>query len=156
MQQLVRPAAGPGNGVTPAGLAARWAAMTEQTEVVAFFDQGEAWGCFSNFYSDGPAFDFIVPQDFFATGFRTQTERTVKCAFAEKVLMLCKAAAMGDDDTFARIVVAPTPDDAKELGREIKGFKQEVWDEVVCSVAFIPDCARFLLQNKADLFCGSF
>ena len=115
MQQLVQPAAGPGNGVTPAGLAAHWAAMTEQTEVVAFFDQGEAWGCFSNFYSDGPAFDFIVPQDFFATGFRTQTERTVKCAFAEKVLMLCKAAAMGDDDTFARIVVAPTPDDAKEL-----------------------------------------
>ena len=147
-QQIVQPAPGPGNGVTPTDLAARWAAMPEQAEVVAFFGEGEAWGCFSNFYSNGHDFEFVVPQELFAAGFRTQTERTVKCAFAEKAVMLCKAAVMGDDETFALIVAASTPDDAKKLGRAIKGFSQALWDEVVCSVAFEVIFQKFQKQPE--------
>ena len=74
--------------------------MPKQSDVVAFFEEDEAWGCFSNFYSDGHEYDFIIPQEFFAAGFRTEKERTVKCAFSEKAIMLCKAAVMNDEETF--------------------------------------------------------
>ena len=110
--------------------------MPKQSDVVAFFEEDEAWGCFSNFYSDGHEYDFIIPQEFFAAGFRTEKERTVKCAFSEKAIMLCKAAVMNDEETFSKIVAASTPAETKKLGRQIRGFNQKLWDEVVCSVAF--------------------
>lgn len=132
----VRTAPGLGRGVTVKDLAARWAAMPEQADVVSFYGESDIWGCFSNFYSDGHDFSFVIPQEFFARGMRAEDARTVKCAFSEKAIMLCKAAVMGDEETFVQIEAAATPEEAKKLGRAIKGFNQAVWDEVVCSVAF--------------------
>ena len=112
----VRPAPGPGSGVTPKDLAARWATMPAQAEVISLFDEDDAWGCFSNCYCDGLDSDFVIPPEFFATGLRAEEERTVTCAFSEKAIMLCKAAVMGDDDTLAQISAASTPGEAREVG----------------------------------------
>jgi len=144
----VQAAPGPGNGVTPKDLASRWAALPKQANVVGFFREDQAWGCFSNFYSDGHDFEFVVPQELFAVGCRTEKDRTVRCTFAEKAIMLCKAAVMGDEETFSQIVAASTPSDAKKLGRSIKGFDQALWDEVVCSVAFEVVFQKFQKQPE--------
>lgn len=36
---------------------------------------------------------------------------------------------MGDTEVADRILDSETPAEAKKLGREVKGFKQQVWDE---------------------------
>ncbi|KAF2498681.1 DUF1768-domain-containing protein [Lophium mytilinum] len=43
--------------------------------------------------------------------------------------MYHKALLMHDTATAARILAAPTPAAAKALGREVKNFRQEVWDQ---------------------------
>lgn len=50
--------------------------------------------------------------------------------------MLCKAALMGDFHSYVAIREAPSPPDAKALGRNVKGFREDLWNAVVCSVAF--------------------
>ena len=64
-----------------------------------------------------------------------QSQR-VACAFSEKVVMLCKAAAMGGTVTYREIAQASTPEAAKSLGRQVRGFSDQVWARVVCSVSF--------------------
>ena len=63
-------------------------------------------------------------------------DRTTRCEFSEKAIMLCKAAKMGDLDTYRRIVAAKTPKEAKFLGRCVQNFDPHLWDQVVCFVAF--------------------
>lgn len=47
---------------------------------------------------------------------------------AEHYMMYHKALLMGDLGTAAKILSAPTPAEAKALGREVVGFEQDVWD----------------------------
>jgi ribA/ribD-fused uncharacterized protein len=47
---------------------------------------------------------------------------------AEQYMMWRKAQLMGDSATAGRILRAATPAQAKQLGREVQGFKQTVWD----------------------------
>ena len=65
-----------------------------------------------------------------------EQSRSVACAFSEKAVMLCKAAAMGDAATYREIAQASTPEAAKSLGRQVRDFSDQVWARVECSVAF--------------------
>ena len=47
---------------------------------------------------------------------------------AEHYMMHHKALLMGDKEIAEMIVQSPTPAEAKTLGREVKNFKQEIWD----------------------------
>ena len=49
--------------------------------------------------------------------------------------MLCKAVAMGDEESFVRIAAAERPGQAKSLGRMVCPWNEEVWQAVVCGVA---------------------
>ncbi|MCA9571622.1 MAG: NADAR family protein [Myxococcales bacterium] len=46
---------------------------------------------------------------------------------AEHWMMAGKARLFGDDATLARILAAPTPREAKALGRKVRGFDQGLW-----------------------------
>src|SRR6185369_3806578 len=48
-------------------------------------------------------------------------------ATAEHFMMAEKARLFGDGETRNRILHAPTPDAAKRLGREVRGFKEDRW-----------------------------
>lgn len=92
--------------------------------------------CFSNFYDQkSQPFDFQVPDSFLA-GLGGRVPPVVSCDFSEKAIMLCKAAVMGDADAYCKIAAATNPGKTKGLGRSLKGFRQEIWDSVVCSVAY--------------------
>ncbi len=51
----------------------------------------------------------------------------VTYASAEHWMMAAKARLFGDDDTLARILAAGTPAEAKNLGRLVAGFDDQVW-----------------------------
>ena len=93
------------------------------------------FACMSNFFEHEP-FSFTVPE---CCG-RTMLKKggcapTVQITFAEKAIMLCKAATMGDYETYTKILAAETATETKTLGRSVCNFDQEAWDRVVCEVA---------------------
>lgn len=47
---------------------------------------------------------------------------------AEQYMMHSKAMLFGDHETAAKILLAETPGEQKQLGREVKNFDQEVWE----------------------------
>lgn len=51
----------------------------------------------------------------------------VRYASAEHFMMAAKARLFGDSGTLARILEAPTPADAKKLGRAVQGFDEARW-----------------------------
>jgi len=107
-----------------------------KTCVLTFYGHhaSEPYGCFSNFFS--APFAFLVPEEFFAFEISVH-ERTVECEFAEKAIMVCKAAAMGDSNSYHKIRVSKAPPAAiKQMGREVQGFSEAIWREIECSVAF--------------------
>jgi len=100
-------------------------------------------------------FDFDVPLAFCACEL-SDSDRVVCCEFSEKAVMLCKAAAMGDVETYGEIAKAKSPDVAKRLGRQVVGFDDDIWASIVCSVAFhvvhqkfakTPQLRKLLLQG---------
>ncbi|MBF6543261.1 NADAR family protein [Nocardia brasiliensis] len=46
---------------------------------------------------------------------------------AEHYMMWGKAVLFGDTENAARVLAAPTPKEAKELGRQVRGFDSGVW-----------------------------
>jgi ribA/ribD-fused uncharacterized protein len=51
-------------------------------------------------------------------------------ATAEHFMMAEKARLFGDEDTRAQIIRAASPKLAKQLGRQVRNFKEEVWRDV--------------------------
>lgn len=48
---------------------------------------------------------------------------------AEHWMMYCKAMLFGDERSAEVVLLAPTPREAKRLGRQVRGFDQRVWSE---------------------------
>ena len=48
---------------------------------------------------------------------------------AEHFMMAEKARLFADDETRARILTAGNPKTAKQLGREVKGFDVQLWEQ---------------------------
>jgi len=103
----------------------------------------QQYGCFSNFSDHG--FEFCIPEEFCAIDLKP-TERIVWCAFSEMAIMLCKAAAMGDYDSFMKIATSrdASPQKIKSLGRGVQYWDEGIWDKIVCSVAYEVVYQKFL------------
>ena len=131
------PGAAP-NSVTAIALRGRWAERVQPEDVLGFYRETDQHGFMSNFFRSNPPFQFRLPPMLPtivpltpANGFASP----VSCAFAEKAIMLCKAAVMGDRHSYQQIAASTQPVDAKRLGRNIQRFDQDRWDKVVCRVA---------------------
>lgn len=81
------------------------------------------------------------------------SEDGVRYPTAEHYMMAGKARLFGDDAALEAILVAPTPADAKRLGRQVRGFVEAVWKEhrsrIVVSASLLkfgqnPPLASFL------------
>jgi ribA/ribD-fused uncharacterized protein len=48
-------------------------------------------------------------------------------ATAEHWMMAGKARLFGDEEAAARVVAARSPGEAKKLGRQVRGFREDVW-----------------------------
>eukprot|EP00931_Biecheleriopsis_adriatica_P111803 TRINITY_DN86277_c0_g1_i1.p1 TRINITY_DN86277_c0_g1~~TRINITY_DN86277_c0_g1_i1.p1 ORF type:complete len:222 (+),score=54.80 TRINITY_DN86277_c0_g1_i1:47-667(+) len=98
---------------------------------------------FSNFYQ-ADAFSFELPDFAQRPGF----DKTVRCEFSEKAIMLMKASIMEDLDTFNKIKVCKDPAAAKALGRSVKPFRADLWDRWVEEVAFQAVLQKFAASEQ--------
>ncbi|MDJ0568622.1 MAG: NADAR family protein [Pleurocapsa sp. MO_192.B19] len=67
---------------------------------------------------------------------------------AEHYMMAEKARLFKDDDALAKILAASHPGEAKKLGRQVKGFKQEIWLEYRSPIVVQGNIGKFS-QNEA-------
>lgn len=86
--------------------------------------------CFSQWY---PA-PFIVDNNRFAS--------------AEHFMMAEKARLFDDNETLQKIIHAPNPGAAKAFGREVRGFRQDIWDANRYNIVVKANLAKFS-QNEA-------
>ncbi|PUA29532.1 MAG: hypothetical protein B0W54_02815 [Cellvibrio sp. 79] len=81
----------------------------------------------------------------FPAGFAVDS---VQYKSAEHFMMAEKAKLFGDSDIHQKIIEAATPDEAKSLGRKVKGFVSDIWDEKRFDIVVKGNLAKFS-QNEA-------
>ena len=169
-------------GITPQTLLEQWHQMRDPLPIIAFYQdrKGNQWREFSNFYQHKDhGFDFVLPQELLDTSLgidrdesqqQQQKQRReqlfepiVHCEFSEKAIMLCKAAVMGNSQSYKRIANSKTPMEAKQLGRQITPWNDKVWETVVCGVAVsvirqkfstkVPALQDVLLETGDKILC---
>jgi ribA/ribD-fused uncharacterized protein len=62
---------------------------------------------------------------------------------AEHFMMAGKARLFGDEAVLSRIFQAPTPGEAKKLGRQVRGFEQARWNAVAFNVVVRGNTEKF-------------
>lgn len=66
---------------------------------------------------------------------------------SEQFFMACKARCFDDYDSYKQIRIATTPEQAKKLGRKVKGFDDKIWDKVKYQLMYAGVYAKFS-QNE--------
>lgn len=64
-------------------------------------------------------------------------------ATAEHYMMWRKAVLFGDDEAAAKILDASHPHQAKTVGRQVRGFEQQVWEEQRYDIVVTGNLAKF-------------
>ncbi|MFB4303985.1 NADAR family protein [Actinomadura sp. NTSP31] len=67
----------------------------------------------------------------------------VTYATAEHYMMAGKARLFGDEETAAAVIAAPHPGAAKDLGRRVRGFREDAWAAHRTSVVVAANQAKF-------------
>lgn len=78
--------------------------------------------------------------DFTVDGIRYHT--------AEQYMMAQKALLFNDKESYHKIMTANKPREYKAIGRKIKGFNQDIWDERKYDIVYEGNYAKFY-QNEA-------
>lgn len=80
----------------------------------------------------------------------TFTYMGVEFNCSEQAMMWLKAMFFGDAETAALILAEPSPAEQKKLGRKVKGFIKEVWDDV-CVDLMVPVLVAKFRQDETCL-----
>lgn len=71
---------------------------------------------------------------------------------SEHAYMASKAHVFGDKESFEKILKASSPKEAKIIGKEVKGFIKEVWDQPEFSFSFMKQAIRSKMFYNEKLF----
>lgn len=71
---------------------------------------------------------------------------------AEHFMMAEKAALFGDQEVRAQVLLAPTPNAAKALGRNVRGFNDEVWLQHRYAIVVRANQAKFSQNPELSAF----
>lgn len=96
--------------------------------------KGISKSCFSQWYES----NFLVDGVIYPT--------------AEHYMMAKKAEMFGDRETYRKILMAKTPKEAKELGRSISGFIEEVWVKNRFQIVVDANLAKFSQNEEIKNF----
>ncbi|WP_444905475.1 NADAR family protein [Microbulbifer sp. SSSA008] len=125
--------------------------ITTRDELVDFVNQGNRvkyiffWGhqeigsqvsksCFSQWYES----KFVEDANKFIT--------------AEHYMMYHKAKLFGDDSACKKVLLAGTPGEAKAIGRGVRGFQQEIWNEKRFEIVVNANFAKFSQNSELKQF----
>ena len=67
----------------------------------------------------------------------------------EQFMMAEKARAFGDDAALSQILAATNPRRQKALGRTVRGFDADVWNDVCRGIVYAGNLARFTQDDTA-------
>jgi ribA/ribD-fused uncharacterized protein len=106
---------------------------------IFFHKEWEDHGYMSNYYlasfvAPNPAQWLPVASDDIVKANYTDPTQTVTFRCSEQYYMYCKALQFEDGDTAAQILAAKEGADCKALGKEVKGFKDDIWNQVKLGV----------------------
>jgi ribA/ribD-fused uncharacterized protein len=131
---------------------------------IAFFGPEATYGSFSNWYEQPRranrsgsivsanrelSFPFTIPDCCWDSDFGDLVQRDSSVSSGEAAIMLCKAALFQDAVAYqallhgARGRASPSPAECKRIGRSVRGFRADVWDRVILSVAFAAVIAKY-------------
>jgi ribA/ribD-fused uncharacterized protein len=70
-------------------------------------------------------------------------------------MMAEKARLFGDDNVLEKILTAQTPKEVKALGREIRGFDEELWSPKRFDIVLAGNMAKFKQNRRMAEFLDS-
>jgi ribA/ribD-fused uncharacterized protein len=76
----------------------------------------------------------------------------VRYATAEHWMMAGKARLFGDEEALARVLAAPHPKAAKDVGQAVRGFDEEVWREHRFELVVRGNVAKFAQDTRLREF----
>lgn len=76
----------------------------------------------------------------------------VRYASAEHYMMAEKAKLFNDIEVRNRIITASNPGSAKALGREVKGFDQDIWEQHRMDIVIRANIAKFSQNEELGKF----
>ena len=71
---------------------------------------------------------------------------------AEHYMMAEKAQLFGDNETLQKILTASDPAEAKNLGREVKGYQDDIWKQHRFEIVVRGNAAKFAQNEKLKAF----
>jgi ribA/ribD-fused uncharacterized protein len=94
-------------------------------------------GIFSQWYTQAPFYD---------------QELNLRFSSGEQYMMYRKALLFKDRDAMAKIMSTTSPKEVKDLGRDVSGFKQDIWDahklDIIVRANFLKFSQNEALLNK--------
>lgn len=66
----------------------------------------------------------------------------------EQFMMFQKATVFGDMETASKILEATHPRECKELGRKVRNFNQEIWDQIKQGIVFSGNYHKFNFHKE--------
>lgn len=97
---------------------------------------------FTFFWKSNSPFSNWYPAEFVIDG--------IKFNCSEQYMMYGKARLFEDHETAKQILAADRPGKQKDLGRKVRGFKDEIWRQNARDIVYRANEAKFL-QNEALL-----
>ena len=73
-------------------------------------------------------------------------------ACAEQWMMASKARLFGDEVTLKKILAAKDPKEMKSLGRQVRNFNADVWNQEACSLVIAGNVAKFSQNPELESF----
>jgi ribA/ribD-fused uncharacterized protein len=70
-------------------------------------------------------------------------ERGTEFSCCEQWMMYSKAALFGDTEVMKKVLETNDPDEMKKLGRQIKGFDQETWNDRAPTIVALGNVMKF-------------
>lgn len=106
--------------------------MIDTSNIIPFWKTGQPHGYMSQWYSAKYTLDGVTYEN------------------VEQGLMKAKADAFNDAETGAKILQTNDPKRIKDLGRQVKGFKDDIWIQKRTQISLEHNIAKFT-QNHALL-----
>jgi ribA/ribD-fused uncharacterized protein len=100
-----------------------------QQNLIIAINQGETFKYIS-FWGHQPSKDGTITKTCFSQWWLSSfVVDEIEYKTAEHWMMAEKARLFGDEETLAKVIACETPAEAKKLGRQVKGFDVEIWEE---------------------------
>ncbi len=72
----------------------------------------------------------------------------VKYNCCEQYMMAKKAELFGDIEVRDQIMATSNPREQKALGRKVKGFKEDTWNDVACMIVYAGNYCKFTQDER--------